>query len=297
MPPVPADAAVLLGAFLSRRGVTTPAVVFLVVWLCNAAGALGVYFAARRYGRRLFMEGQGRRLFSPEAIGVIEREYLRFGLVGIFFARFLPGIRAVVPPFAGIINLAPMRAGVPIVLASGIWYGGITIVGALLGIEWDRISALLGRVNSGLAYLTVAVIVLWVAVMYVRARRRRRERIWNAVQGALGGPGADAAGRVDIDARAATTLLLELADATGQIPRLGQRVARSFGRAERLALVQEMWQAAFRDESIGVRQDRLMLLAGDLLGLTAAEVAEARRGAAAAPAPAPPPAPAPGVRS
>ncbi|MGH7526048.1 MAG: DedA family protein, partial [Gemmatimonadales bacterium] len=50
VPPVPSDAAVALGAFLSHRGVTTPLGVFLVTWTANLLGAAGVYFAARRYG-------------------------------------------------------------------------------------------------------------------------------------------------------------------------------------------------------------------------------------------------------
>ena len=58
---MPSDAAVALGAFLSNRGVTTPFAVFGVTWAANLIGAAGVYFAARRYGRRLFASPTGRR--------------------------------------------------------------------------------------------------------------------------------------------------------------------------------------------------------------------------------------------
>jgi membrane protein DedA with SNARE-associated domain len=74
VPPVPSDAAVALGAFLSHRGVTTFVAVFLVTWVSNLAGAAGVYFAARRYGRRLFASPTGRRLLAPRSLAVIERE-------------------------------------------------------------------------------------------------------------------------------------------------------------------------------------------------------------------------------
>ncbi len=109
VPPVPSDAAVALGAFLSHRGVTTFAAVFLVTWVSNLVGAAGVYFVARRYGRRLFASPTGRRLLAPRSLAIIEREYLRFGIVGIFISRFLPGIRAVVPPFAGLVGLGAIR--------------------------------------------------------------------------------------------------------------------------------------------------------------------------------------------
>ena len=137
VPPVPSDAAVALGAFLSHRGLTSPPLVFLVTWTANLLGAAGVYFAARRYGRRLFATGTGRRLLAPRSLAVIEREYMRFGVAGIFISRFLPGVRAVVPPFAGLVDLGWIRTLGPMGLASAIWYGGITMVGALLGAEWE----------------------------------------------------------------------------------------------------------------------------------------------------------------
>ena len=85
----------------------------------NVAGALAVYLVARRYGRRLFASPR-----RPPARGTGGDRGDRARVpplwpCGIFLARFLPGIRAVVPPFAGIVNLSPLRAGIPITLASG----------------------------------------------------------------------------------------------------------------------------------------------------------------------------------
>ena len=140
-----------IDAFLSHRGLTSPPMVFLVTWTANLLGAAGVYFAARRYGRRLFATGTGRRLLAPRSLAVIEREYMRFGVAGIFISRFLPGVRAVVPPFAGLVDLGWIRTLGPMGLASAIWYGGITVVGALLGAEWSRIMAIIAGVNRTLA--------------------------------------------------------------------------------------------------------------------------------------------------
>jgi membrane protein DedA with SNARE-associated domain/uncharacterized tellurite resistance protein B-like protein len=185
VPPVPSDAAVALGAFLSHRGVTTPFAVFAVTWTANLLGAAGVYFAARRYGRRLFASPTGRRLLAPRSLAVIEREYFRFGTAGIFLSRFLPGIRAVVPPFAGLVNLGPARTLVPMGAASALWYGGITLLGALIGAEWGAISSLLGRINRTLGIAAVLVALMIVALRWRARRRRERERIWHATREAL----------------------------------------------------------------------------------------------------------------
>ncbi len=185
LPPVPSDAAVALGAFLSNRGVTTPLAVFLVTWIANLLGAAGVYFASRRYGRRLFASPTGRRLLAPRSLALIEREYLRLGTVGIFISRFLPGIRAVVPPFAGLVGLGTVRTFVPMALASAIWYGGITILGAFIGAEWERITALMGGVNRTLGIAALVGAAGAGAWYLLRRRRRRGERVWHATQDAF----------------------------------------------------------------------------------------------------------------
>jgi membrane protein DedA with SNARE-associated domain/uncharacterized tellurite resistance protein B-like protein len=185
IPPVPSDAAVALGAFLSNRGVTTPFAVFAVTWTANLVGAAGVYFAARRYGRRLFASPTGRRLLAPRSLAVIEREYLRFGTIGIFISRFLPGLRAVVPPFAGLVGLGTLRTLLPMGIASAIWYGGITVLGAVIGAEWSRISAVLARINWTLGIAAVAVILAIVIWRWLGRRGRQRERVWHATRDAL----------------------------------------------------------------------------------------------------------------
>jgi membrane protein DedA with SNARE-associated domain len=185
VPPVPSDAAVALGAFLSNRGVTSPLLVFAVTWVSNLIGAALVYLGARRYGHRLFATATGRRLLAPRSLAVIEREYLRFGVAGIFISRFLPGIRAVVPPFAGLVRLDAWRTLLPMAAASAIWYGGITLLGSILGAQWERILQIMEGVNRTMAIAAV-VFAAVAGIWFWRARRQRaRERLWHATREAL----------------------------------------------------------------------------------------------------------------
>ena len=309
IPPIPSDAAVALGAFLSHRGVTTPLLVFLVVWVCNVAGAIGVYYAARKYGRRIFDTGAGRRLLTPRSLAAIEREYLRFGVVGIFLARFLPGFRAVVAPFAGIMALPAQRAIVPMALASALWYGGLTILGTALGAEWSRIAALLSGANHTLAALAVVAALVVLFRWLVRRRRERHAGVWLAVQRALG---HGALPGVPIQPKDAAMLVLELAYAddtltaadrdaiarhlcerwelhapapmappgtgTEPLPLAGYRarLEARFGRERRLELVEQMWQAAFADADLDATGSRVMQRAGELLGIDPAELTRLR---------------------
>ena len=318
VPPVPSDAAVALGAFLSHRGVTVPVLVFLVTWTANLVGAGLVYLGARRYGRRLFATRTGRRLLAPRSLAVIEREYLRFGIAGIFISRFLPGIRAVVPPFAGLVRLGAFRTFVPMAAASAVWYGGITAAGSFLGAQWERILEILEGVNRTMTIVTAVLVVVGAAWYWNSRRRRAQERLWHATRDALDPAAPSFLAGTEIaegSAReAAALLVLELAYAdpvltpedrelvaghlrdrwglaAGGPPAepppeeerrtrfaaYADRLRQRFGRAQRLELVERMWSVAFGDGAIGAQEARLMTVAGELLGLGPAEVAEVRR--------------------
>lgn len=304
VPPVPADTAVALGAFLSQRGVISLPVVYAVTLGANMAGAAGVYFASRRYGRRLFSTAAGRRLLTPGALAAVEREYLRFGLIGIFIGRFLPGIRGVVAPFAGLANLSASRALIPMTIASAIWYGIITLLGAAIGARWQDIAALLGGINRTLGIVGAAV-VLALVILWIRRRRREgKEVMWGLLRRAVGPDADERTG--DEAMRDAALLMLELACADralseaeraeaadhlrqrwGLEPRGRQRPELSprerlegyrdrfrvqFAHERRLALLERLWQLAFEPGAGREARDRLARRATEELGFTSDEV-------------------------
>lgn len=210
-PPVPGDAVVALGAFLTINGTLEPITLFVVCWSANFLGAAGVYFLARHVGGALFASRAGRRLLSPEAIASLERGYIRYGLPGVFLGRMLPGVRAVVAPFAGLVRLPPLRALVPIGLASAIWFAMLVVLGRYIGKSWEGIQAALRNLNTGLAIFGV-VVVGTVATLWWRARAERRARLWDALRVALD-HGPIPAGSVDPALQAVAAFVLEMAEA------------------------------------------------------------------------------------
>lgn len=172
-PPVPADTAVAIGAFLSSAGTVSALSVFLITWVANVATATSVYFAGRTVGRSFFRGRLGRRLMHPRRLARLEALYRRYGGWGIFVSRFIPGVRGVIPPFAGVARLTFWRAVPPMALASGIWYGALTFLAATLVTRLDDVVAFVSRFNRvalavGLLAAAVVVATLWL-------RRRPRD--------------------------------------------------------------------------------------------------------------------------
>jgi membrane protein DedA with SNARE-associated domain len=171
-PPVPADTAVALGAFLSAGGTISAWSIFFVTWVANVSSAAAVYVAARTVGRPFFRGRTGGRLLRPTALARIERLYGRHGTWAIFLSRFIPGVRAVVPPFAGVAGLGAVRALAPVAVASGLWYGALTFLAALTIRNVGQIATVIGGLNR-VAVVGASVVLVVVATVLLARRRAR----------------------------------------------------------------------------------------------------------------------------
>ncbi len=165
----------LVGALLSARGAAGVWIVFLVTWLSNVASAIAVYAVARRYGRAFFKMPVARWLLREHQLEQIAGFYLRMGIPAIFFSRFLPAFRAMVPVFAGVSRMRAIHVIPPTVIASALWYGFLVYLGAFMGHNLGAIARIFGRVNHVLVWLAVAAVVL-VLVWWWRTRRHPEER-------------------------------------------------------------------------------------------------------------------------
>ncbi|HMC56098.1 MAG TPA: DedA family protein [Gemmatimonadaceae bacterium] len=172
-PPFPSDVVVAFGSFVAAQGPGTAAGVFLSTWLGNVTGAMIVYGLGRRYGaERLEKRLAGERAESRDA--KLRSMFYRYGMPAVFVSRFVPGVRAVVPAFAGALKLNPWWTGTMIAAASGLWYGIITWIAFRVGADWPHLKEMISRYSSTAAIvgsiLFVAGVVAWLVV-------RRRQKI------------------------------------------------------------------------------------------------------------------------
>lgn len=170
-PPVPADVAVVLGAFLAGQGGVSAPILGVVCWLSNTGTSALMYLYARAHGRRFFETGWRRTLMPPETMAILERAYARHGMLGIFLSRFLPGVRAAVTPFAGVVGMSPARALVPAAVASAIWYTFLVAAGTALASNWERARRLVEGVNQALGLLAIVVVAVTAAWIWIRRSR------------------------------------------------------------------------------------------------------------------------------
>lgn len=169
-PPIPADVLVAFGGFLAARGDASPWPAFLAVWLGNVAGALIMYWLGRRLGRA-WIDRRFHLASGGENEAHLAAWHARYGPLALFASRFLPGVRAFVPPMAGALHFPLFELTLAIGFASAIWYGAITWLAFTTGNNWDAVAAQVARLGTWSGAIALALVVAAGAFWW---RRRRR---------------------------------------------------------------------------------------------------------------------------
>ena len=170
-PPFPADVVVAFGSFLAARGKASPYSTFLVAWLGNLAGASLMYYVGRRYGSSAFMS----RLERWAGKGAEQRLmalYGRYGLPALFISRFLPAVRAVVPPFAGAMRLPVLPVALAVGAASAVWFAFITFLAYRAGSNWSVLYGTIVRSGKIVGLSATLLVAIVVVVLLIRRRKR-----------------------------------------------------------------------------------------------------------------------------
>ncbi|HZI41794.1 MAG TPA: DedA family protein [Gemmatimonadaceae bacterium] len=169
-PPVPADTVVALGSFLAARGQGSVWAAFLATWFGNVTSAMIMYAIGRRYGaERLEQRLLGDK--GAQAESRLQRMYGKYGVMALFASRFIPGIRAIVPPFAGALRVPPVRAALAIAGASAIWYGTVSYLGFTLGGNWQRVLQLITDYGRALAIAAAVLLLVGAVIWWTRSKK------------------------------------------------------------------------------------------------------------------------------
>jgi membrane protein DedA with SNARE-associated domain len=169
-PPFPADIVVAFGSFLAARGKASPYSTFLVAWIGNLAGAALMYYVGRRYGSSAFMS----RLERWAGKGAEQRLmalYGRYGLPALFLSRFLPAVRAVVPPFAGAMKLPVLPVALAVGAASAVWFTFITFIAYRAGSNWEVLYGTIVRSGKIVALIASAIAGIAILIYFVRRKK------------------------------------------------------------------------------------------------------------------------------
>ena len=170
-PPVPADTVVALGSWLAARGQGSAFWAFFATWVGNVAGAGAMYFVGRRHGTAWIYK-RFPALADEKNERRLRELHGKYGALSLVLSRFIPGVRAVVPPFAGALRISPVTTMLALGIASAVWYGLVSYIAFHAGERWESVTE---RIASFGRYSAIgAAVLIAIAGMAWWLRRRRR---------------------------------------------------------------------------------------------------------------------------
>jgi membrane protein DedA with SNARE-associated domain len=173
-PPFPSDAVIAFGSFLADRAHGSPFTVFFLGWFGNVSGACITYALGRRFGSKAFLR-RLEKYAGPDAEHRIKQLHKRYGFGGLFVSRFLPGVRAIVPPFAGAMKLPAVRVLLSIASASAVWFALLTFLAFRTGENWDVVQHYLVRSGKVAGAIAIGIVLLSVALWLLKRHGKKRE--------------------------------------------------------------------------------------------------------------------------
>lgn len=173
-PPLPADTVVALGAFVAARGNGTAFGSWAATMVGNLGGAMTMYWVGRRFGLP-WLAKRIPALGSPESAKRFEGHYKRYGLGGLAISRFLPGVRAVVPPMAGALGIGPWKAFAAMGIASGAWYAIVCWLAFRAGANADVLLARIAEQQRTVGIVAAGIAIVVVAIVLLKRRRSRKD--------------------------------------------------------------------------------------------------------------------------
>lgn len=171
-PPLPTDTVVALGTWLAARGHGSALLAFLGTWAGNIIGAVGMYLVGRRHGAG-WIHRRFPALSNARGEERLQQLYSRFGIPALVVSRFIPGVRALVPPFAGALKVPAPSAIAAMAFASGLWYGFISYIAYRAGTDWDALTRRIAQSSRVTAIAGAVIVAVALTVWLIRRRARR----------------------------------------------------------------------------------------------------------------------------
>ncbi|MCM2321741.1 MAG: DedA family protein [Oligoflexia bacterium] len=174
--PIPEDITLFAAGLLSYYGLTDVWTMIIVCLVGVMVGDSLIFMLGAVYGRKLTKKWFFHKLLPDDRLELVKKQFHDRGTKLIFFARFMPGLRAPIFFSAGTLHL-PYRVFF-------FYDGGAAllsvpaIVGAVyyFGDQLDRVVKIIQRVEHGIVLVVIAVVLAVAAKWYLGHRKSAKLR-------------------------------------------------------------------------------------------------------------------------
>ena len=136
----------------------------------NVGGAMLMYWLGHRFGMP-WLTRRFPRMFTPESSERMAERFRKGGVVAVAVSRFLPGVRAIVPPVAGAVGIGAVRTGVAMTVASGAWYALVCWFAFRAGANAEALLARIAGQQKTVGLVAAGIVAAAVGIFFIRRRK------------------------------------------------------------------------------------------------------------------------------
>ena len=171
--PLSEDLIVLAGGTLVAKANLSLPLMMVTAYVGKLGGDLMIFRIGRKLGPKTFTHPRFRRILTPERVAWAQQHFVRHGILTVFMARFLPGLRAPSYLVAGACGFSSKKFLLADGIAAGLSAPLLTYLGYRFGMTvLERIHGTLRWVVLG---VVAAAVVTWGIRWFVARRRAARE--------------------------------------------------------------------------------------------------------------------------
>ncbi len=173
--PIPEDVTLFAGGYIAYKGAANVYIMVAIAFAGVMFGDSVIFLLGKKFGRKAAEKGPLKRVLTPARLATVEEGFQKRGNAIIFFARFMPGLRAPIFFSAGTLRI-PFRVfilydgsaalvSVPAIVYS-VWYFGSKV---------DYIISVIKKVEYGIIAFVICLVLLFVTKWYLGKRKLTRQ--------------------------------------------------------------------------------------------------------------------------
>ncbi len=173
-PPSPSDVIVVFGGFLSGTGKISNWALIFFTTIGSTIGFVLAYYIGFKSASRKFSNFK-KKFISPASMRKVDSWFTKYGYALIVINRFLPGTRAVVSFFAGMMKLDLRKTTALCFISAFFWNLFLIDLGKSLGKNWKIALDYISTFNNVMWIVIVFVVIL--VFLFILLKRHKSKRL------------------------------------------------------------------------------------------------------------------------
>ena len=180
-PPIPSEAVLLFGGFMTTYTGLNVVVMILAATLGSLVGAIVLYYVGRILNKerlKKLVSGKVGKILrlKTEDIDKADKWFNDKGNKAVFFCRFVPIVRSLISIPAGMSEMPMIKFLLYTTVGSAIWNTVLIFIGNRVGDNWESILGIFDK-YSHIVLIILVIVFIGFIVWFYKFRKKNKKKL------------------------------------------------------------------------------------------------------------------------